>query len=165
MPRRGSSKGSPTFVSPPLDDLTRWLNIDHGPEHPALSGRATITGPVALSTRQIVAERRRRQDRDRSGQGRRPPSTCVAHARRSPARPPWQRLDLTSLTAARPQLASVAPRARSLAPTSPVSIPSAWQDLDSYLETLDQPTASRSLAPSAQPAPAAGQEPAQSGHD
>lgn len=135
-----------------VDNLIRWLNIDHGPEHPALSGRATITGPIAVSTRQVWLKGADVKTAIAAGKvdvaidlrGARPKITGEAA---------WQRLDLTSLTAARPQLASASRRTRSLAPTEPVSIPSAWQGLETYLNALDQPTTSRSLAPAAQPAP------------
>lgn len=134
-----------------IDEFARWLNIDHGPEHPALSGRATIVGPVALSTKQIwlkganvtTAIAAGKVDVAVDWRGNRPRITGEAA---------WTKLDLNAFTTSKPTLASFA-----VAPArikADVTIPSAWQSLDTYLETLTGPMASRSLAPTRRLSPA-----------
>ena len=133
-----------------LDELTRWLNIDHGPEHPALSGKATIAGPVAFSTRQIwlkgadvtTAIAQGKVDIAIDLRGPRPRLTGEAA---------WQRLDLNAFTTPKPKLTSFAASRRTAEPAPAVTIPSAWQGLDAYLETLNQPASSRSLTLNQQP--------------
>ncbi len=146
-----------------LDELTRWLNIDHGPEHLALSGKATIAGPVAFSARQIwlkgadvtTAIAQGKVDVAIDLRGARPRLTGEAA---------WQRLDLNAFTTPKPKLTGFAVSRRTgepaaAEPAPAVTIPSAWQDLDAYLKTLNQPVSIRSLEPSPTKPPPPGKSP------
>lgn len=131
-----------------IDGLLRWLNVDHGPELQALSGSGTISGPVAVTSRQVwlkgadvktaIAEGKVEVAIDLRND--RPMVTGEAA---------WQRLDLNPFTTPRPKLTALAVTRRVVKPEPAVTIDSAWQDLDAYLDSLGAPrsVSVRSAAP------------------
>lgn len=121
-----------------IDGLLRWLNIDHGPELQALTGSGTISGPVALSSRQVwlkgadvkTAIAEGKVDVAIDLRNDRPKLTGEAA---------WQRFDLNAFTTPRPKLTALSVSRRAVKPEPAVTIDSAWQDLDAYLDSLRAP--------------------------
>lgn len=137
-----------------IDGLMRWLNIDHGPELRALTGSGTISGPVALSSRQVwlkgadvkTAIAEGKVDVAIDLRNERPKITGEAA---------WQRLDLNAFTTPRPKLTALAVTRRVVKAEPAVTIDSAWQDLDAYLDTLGAPRSALASVRSAAPPPPA----------
>ncbi|MFT5176589.1 MAG: hypothetical protein ACI89J_004704 [Hyphomicrobiaceae bacterium] len=139
-------EGDANVHVPSIDELVRWLNIDHGPENPAFVGPATIDGPVALSVRQFWLKGADVKTAIASGtldvavdlRGDRPLVTGEAA---------WDRLDLNAFSSPKPTLAFSVKAPRPLTTGTRVTIPSAWQELDDYLSSLSGRASTRTLAP------------------